>query len=127
MESSYIEQGMIYVTAGARSRDAVDDGGLHIGKAPMQVVDLKSGVIALRANDAVIPGDKDRIISIGTSVGGQMSSIFGASGNMPEYYKYLYEAGALGVTKNGDTYDAILGNISDALNAMSIHPMILAP
>lgn len=49
-----------------------------------------------------IPGDKDRIISIGTSGGGQMSSILGASGNMPEYYEYLYEAGALGVTKNAD-------------------------
>ena len=106
VDTSYIEQGMIYVTAGARSRDAVDDSGLHTGKAPTQAVDLKSGVIALRANDAVIPGDKDRIISVGTSGGGQMSSIFGASGNMPEYYEYLYEAGALGVTKDGDTYQS---------------------
>ena len=106
VDTSYIEQGMIYVTAGARSRDAVDDSGLHSGKAPTQVVDLKSGVIALRANEDVIPGDKDRIISVGTSGGGQMSSIFGASGNMPEYYEYLYEAGALGVTKEGDTYES---------------------
>ena len=102
VDTSYIAQGMIYVTAGARSRDAVDENGLHTGKAPTQVVDLKSGVIALRANADIIPGNKDRIISIGTSGGGQMSSIFGASGNMPEYYEYLYEAGALGVTKNDD-------------------------
>ena len=102
VDTSYIAQGMIYVTAGARSRDAVDENGLHTGKAPTQVVDLKCGVIALRANADVIPGNKDRIISIGTSGGGQMSSIFGASGNMPEYYEYLYEAGALGVTKNDD-------------------------
>ena len=107
VDTSYIAQGMIYVTAGARSRDAVDENGLHTGKAPTQVVDLKSGVIALRANADVIPGNKDRIISIGTSGGGQMSSIFGASGNMPEYYEYLYEAGALGVTKNDDgSYDS---------------------
>ena len=102
VDASYIAQGFVYVTAGARSRDAVDDSGQHTGKAPTQVVDLKSGVIALRANADVIPGDKNRIISIGTSGGGQMSSIFGASGNMPEYYPYLYEAGSLGVTRNDD-------------------------
>ena len=102
-DTSYIEQGMIYVTAGARSRDAKsEDGSMITGKAPTQVVDLKSGVIALRANGDVIPGNKDRIISIGTSGGGQMSSILGAAGNMPAYYEYLYEAGALGVTKNAD-------------------------
>ena len=102
VETSYIEQGFVYVTAGARSRDAVDENGVAAGKAPTQVVDLKSGVIALRANRDIIPGSTDRIISVGTSGGGQMSSIFGASGNMPEYYEYLYDAGALGVTKNDD-------------------------
>ena len=102
-DASYIEQGMIYVTAGARSRDAKSEDGANItGKAPTQVVDLKSGVMVLRANAEVIPGDKDRIVSIGTSGGGQMSSILGASGNMSEYYEYLYETGALGVTKNAD-------------------------
>ena len=106
-DASYIEQGMVYVTAGARSRDAVGDDGTLTGKAPTQMADLKSGVIALRANRDVIPGDTDRIISVGTSGGGQMSSIFGASGNMPEYYEYLYAAGALGVTKNEDgTYSS---------------------
>ena len=106
-DTSYIEQGMVYVTAGARSRDAAGDDGTLTGKAPTQMADLKSGVIQLRANRDVIPGDTDRIISIGTSGGGQMSSIFGASGNMPEYYEYLYEAGALGVTKNDDgTYSS---------------------
>ena len=106
-DASYIEQGMVYVTAGARSRDAVGDDGTLTGKVPTQMADLKSGVIALRANRDVIPGDTDRIISVGTSGGGQMSSVFGASGNMPEYYEYLYAAGALGVTKNDDgTYSS---------------------
>ena len=113
-DTSYIEQGMVYVTAGARSRDAMsEDGSAITGKAPTQVVDLKSGVIALRANAEVIPGNKDRIVSIGTSGGGQMSSILGASGNMTEYYEYLYETGALGVTKNaaGDFESAIPDNV----------------
>ena len=36
-----------------------------------------------------------------------MSSIFGASGDMKEYYPYMYDAGTLGVTKNSDgTYDS---------------------
>lgn len=109
-DTSYIEQGMIYVTAGARSRDAMsEDGTVHTGKAPTQMADLKSGIMALRANTDVIPGDKEKIVSIGTSGGGQMSSILGASGDMPEYYAYLYEAGALGVTKNTDgTYESAI-------------------
>ena len=105
--TSYIEQGFVYVTAGARSRNAVDENGVPSGKAPTQMVDLKSGVIELRANADVIPGDKDRIVSIGTSGGGEMSSAFGASGNMPEYYEYMYKSGVLGVTKNEDgTYES---------------------
>ena len=108
VDTSYIEQGMVYVTAGARSRDSVGEDGSHTGKTPTQVVDLKSGVIALRANTDVIPGDTEKIISIGTSGGGQMSSILGATGNMEEYYPYMYEAGALGVTQNEDgTYSSV--------------------
>ena len=109
-ETSYIEQGFVYVTCGARSRDAMSsDGTVHTGKAPMQIADLKSGVIELRANDSIIPGDKNKIISVGTSGGGQMSSILGTSGDMKEYYPYMYEAGTLGVTKNSDgTYSSAI-------------------
>ncbi len=106
-DATYIEQGMIYVAAGARSRDASDEDGNNSGKSPTQVVDLKSGVIQLRANSDVIPGNTDQIISAGGSGGGQMSSILGASGNMSEYYEYMYEAGVLGVTLNDDgTYSS---------------------
>lgn len=103
VDTNYIKEGFIHVTAGARSRDAMDsENKNHTGKAPTQMVDLKSGVIELRANRDVIPGDTDKIISIGTSGGGQMSSILGASGDMKEYYEYMYEAGTLGITKNAD-------------------------
>lgn len=109
-DTSCIDEGFIYVTCGARSRDAMSaDGSVHTGKAPMQMADLKSGIIELRANDNVIPGDKEKIISIGTSGGGQMSSILGASGDMEEYYPYMYEAGTLGVTKNTNgTYESVI-------------------
>lgn len=118
-ETSYIDEGFVYVTCGARSRDAMDETNTyHTGKAPMQMADLKSGVIELRANDSVIPGDKNKIISIGTSGGGQMSSIFGVSGDMKEYYPYMYETGTLGVTKNsnGSYSSKIQDNIFAAQN-----------
>lgn len=101
-DTSFLNEGMIYVSAGGRSRDAVDENGNITGKSPTQMVDLKSGLIELRANTDVIPGDMTKIISTGTSGGGQMSSILGASGNMAVYYPYMYEAGVLGVTKNAD-------------------------
>lgn len=103
-DTSFIEQGMIYVTCGARSRDAIGEDGLPTGKAPTQMVDLKSGVIQLRANADVIPGNTEQIISYGASGGGQMSSALGASGDMSEYYPYMAEAGVLGVScdANGD-------------------------
>ena len=107
-DTDYIDAGFVYVYAGARSRDAKDADGIPSGKAPTQVVDLKAGVIELRANADVIPGDFDKIVSVGGSGGGQMSSIFGASGNMPEYYEYMYESGVLGVMKNDDgTYSSV--------------------
>lgn len=107
-EQNYIDQGFIHVFCGSRSRDAVDANGYRTGKAPKMVVDLKAGVIQLRANADVIPGDKEAIISVGASGAGQMSSILGASGDMPEYYPYLAEYGANGVTANGDgTYTSL--------------------
>lgn len=118
-DTSYIDEGFVYVTCGARSRDAMsDDGEIHTGKSPMQMADLKSGVIELRANDYTIPGDKEKIISVGTSGGGQMSSILGVSGDMKEYYPYMYEAGTLGVSKNADgTYNSeVPDNIFAAQN-----------
>ncbi|MCD8109819.1 MAG: hypothetical protein LUE14_06930, partial [Clostridiales bacterium] len=106
--TSYIAEGMIYVSAASRSRDAEDEEGNPTGKSPTQVVDLKAGVIQLRANQDVIPGDTDRIVSVGTSGAGQMSSILGASGNMSEYYSYMYETGVLGVEKSADgTYTSV--------------------
>ena len=103
-----LSAGMIYVSCGSRSRDAVQEDGTVTGKAPVPVADLKAGVIAIRANADVIPGNKDRIISVGASGGGQMSSALGATGNMEEYYPYLYEAGAIGVTYDEatDTYSS---------------------
>lgn len=99
VDSRFIEAGMVFINCGARSRD---DGAN--GKMPTPVIDLKSCVRMLRLNDDVIPGNCDNIISLGGSGAGQMSSILGASGNMEEYYPYLYENKAPGIEKDGDEY-----------------------
>lgn len=91
----YIFEGFVHISVGARSRNAGP-----VGKAPAACVDQKAAVRMLRLHDSYIPGDKERIISCGGSGGGQMSSIIGATGNMVDYYPYLYEIGAAGVEKN---------------------------
>jgi len=106
--SSYIAEGFVHVSCGARSRNA-ENG---TGKMPAPVVDQKAGVRMLRLNADVIPGDEERIISLGSSGGGQMSSILGATGNMDEYYPYLYEIGAAGIDLvNGEYVSTIEDNI----------------
>ncbi|MCD8023210.1 MAG: hypothetical protein LUF30_09660, partial [Lachnospiraceae bacterium] len=109
----YTDAGMVYLCCGARSRDDNNGGTVgedyyNDGKAPAAVVDLKAGVMFLRANTDSLPGDMEHIFSIGTSGGGQMSSILGASGNMEEYYPYLYEIGAVGMSYDEatDTYSS---------------------
>ncbi|MCR5786059.1 MAG: hypothetical protein K6G40_10560 [Eubacterium sp.] len=116
VNTKYIDQGMIYISIGSRSRDAVSsDGSVYTGKAPTPVADIKSGIVALRANASAVPGNTERIISVGTSGAGEMSSVIGVTGDMPEYYEYMYEAGAIGVTKNSDgTYSS---EYSDAVYA----------
>lgn len=100
----YIKEGFVHVEVGARSRNLE-----VIGKAPAACVDQKAAVRMLRLHDAVIPGDKEKIISCGGSGGGQMSSIIGATGNMSAYYPWLYEIGAAGIEKNADgTYVSTL-------------------
>lgn len=98
VEPDWIKAGFVQVSVGARSRGL--PGG--IGKSPAAAVDQKAAVRLLRLYDQMIPGDKEKIISVGTSGGGQMSSILGASGNMEAYYPYLYALGAAGVEKTDD-------------------------
>ena len=94
----YIREGFVHISVGARSRDLG-----AAGKAPSACVDQKAAVRMLRLHEAWIPGDKEKIISCGGSGGGQMSSILGATGNMPDYFPDLYAIGAAGVEKSLDS------------------------
>ncbi|MDR1263369.1 MAG: hypothetical protein LBK46_07750 [Oscillospiraceae bacterium] len=95
-----LARGFIVVNLGTRGRGLTSTDGVFVGKAPAVAVDVKAAVRWLRYNDAVLPGDAERIIADGTSGGGGLVTILGASGNSPDYYPYLEEIGAAGV-ENG--------------------------
>ncbi len=71
-----------------------DGSTVYTGRAPAGLLDLKAVVRYLRHNDTLMPGDAERIISDGTSAGGAMSSLLGATGNHPIYDKLLKAMGA---------------------------------
>ena len=89
-----LSKGYVVASAGARGRTTHDAGGLYTGKAPADVVDLKAGIRYLKYNDSRMPGDANKIISNGTSAGGAMSVLLGATGDNPDYEPYLRSLGA---------------------------------
>jgi hypothetical protein len=58
------------------------------------LVDLKTGIRFIRHNAAAIPGDMDKIISVGWSAGGAMSTLLGVTGDSKNYEKLLEANGA---------------------------------
>jgi hypothetical protein len=89
-----LSKGYIVASAGARGRTNKDIKGVFYGKAPAGIVDLKAAVRYLKYNDKAMPGDANKIISNGTSAGGAMSALLGATGDNPDYLPYLKELGA---------------------------------
>lgn len=80
---------------GSKAAASETETGRSVGKAPAFVVDLKAGIRWLRNNKAQLPGDTEHIITSGTSAGGALSALAGASGNSPEYAAELAAIGAL--------------------------------
>ena len=81
-------QGFVVASPGARGRTS------DVGRAPSCIVDLKAAVRYLRYNDCIMPGDAEKIVSNGTSAGGALSALLGASGNSSDYEPYLRALGA---------------------------------
>ncbi len=79
---------------GAKSSITGDETGRMVGRAPAFITDMKAAIRYLRYNKDRIPGDTEHIITSGTSAGGALSALTGASGNCPEYEPYLKEIGA---------------------------------
>lgn len=96
-----IKAGYVFINVGTRSRRVVAADGSYPGKSPAVVVDAKAAVRYLRLNDALMPGSAERIVVNGTSGGGGLSSILGASGNSDDYLPYLAEIGAAGIGRHG--------------------------
>lgn len=90
----YLKAGYVYVTCGCRGRESKDGNGTLAGKLPATLVDLKTALRFLRHNRAALPGDWDRVISVGCSAGGAMSSLLALTGDHPDYLPWLRENGA---------------------------------
>ncbi len=88
-----LRHGYVVASPGIRGRVSEKDGA-YTGKAPALIVDMKAAIRYLRHNQNVIPGDTKRIITNGTSAGGALSALTGASGNSADYLPYLKEIGA---------------------------------
>ena len=88
-----LSKGYVVASVGARGRTLEKDGK-YTGKAPAVIIDLKSAVRYLHFNDEAMPGDANKIISNGTSAGGALSALLGASGDSMDYVEYLKQAGA---------------------------------
>lgn len=99
-----LSKGYIVAMPGARGRTTQDENSKYNGKAPAAIVDLKAAVRYLRYNDKVMPGSAEKIISNGTSAGGALSALLGATGNNSDYEPYLKELGA------ADTRDDIFAS-----------------
>ncbi|MDS0525553.1 alpha/beta hydrolase [Clostridium sp. SHJSY1] len=89
-----LSKGYVVAEPGARGRTTQNESGTYTGKAPACIVDLKAAVRYLRYNDKIMPGDAEKIISNGTSAGGALSALLGATGNNKDYEPYLKEIGA---------------------------------
>ncbi len=101
----YLERGFVYVTCGNRGRESKDANGKRCGKIPSNLVDLKTVIRFLRHNADVLPGDMEKIISVGWSAGGAMPSLLSLTGNNKNYDPYLEESGAF-MEERDDVYAA---------------------
>lgn len=90
--------GYVVVSPGARGRDNVTSAGEYYGKAPAAIVDRKAAVRYVRFNTGRIPGNTDWIITSGSSAGGALSALLGASAGSSLYESYLTELGAVDAT-----------------------------
>ena len=92
-----LQEGYVLCIPGSRGNNSVIENNgktIYTGTAPNGLLDLKAAVRYLRFNDDLIPGSSELIFTDGTSAGGAMSALLGATGNAKEYEPYLKQMGA---------------------------------
>lgn len=99
-----LKEGYVVVIPGSRGRNSVQDS-TYTGRAPKGLLDLKAAVRYLRLFDREMPGNAERIIIDGTSAGGAMAALVGATGNHPAYNDMLAAMGA--AKEKDDVYAAV--------------------
>ena len=100
-----LKRGFVIVSYGARSRANAAVNKKFLGHSPATATDTKSAIRYLRANKKFLKNiDTDKIIINGTSGGGALTALIAASGNSPDFFEYLYEIGAAGISKSGDIF-----------------------
>ena len=97
-----LSRGYVVASPATRGRTNKASDGNFIGKAPAVIVDLQAATAYLHANDATMPGNAKHIITNGTSAGGAVSLLQGATGNTSDYQPYLQALGA--ATASTDVY-----------------------
>ena len=95
-----LSRGYVVASPATRGRTNKASDGNFIGKAPAVIVDLQAATAYLHANDSAIPGNANRIITNGTSAGGGVSLLQGATGNSSDFQPYLQALGAATAATN---------------------------
>lgn len=105
-----LKEGYVVVIPGTRGRNSSVKTGrnktVYNGRAPKALLDLKAAVRYLRLFDGEMAGDAERIVVDGTSAGGAMAALLGATGNHPDYEVLLKDMGA------ADTRDDVFAVVS---------------
>ena len=95
-----LSRGYVVASPATRGRTNKASDGNFIGKAPAVIVDLQAATAYLHANDSTMPGNASRIITNGTSAGGAVSLLQGATGNNSDFQPYLQALGAATAATN---------------------------
>ena len=95
-----LSRGYVVASPATRGRTNKASDGNFIGKAPAVIVDLQAATAYLHANDSTMPGNANRIITNGTSAGGAVSLLQGATGNNSDFQPYLQALGAATAATN---------------------------
>jgi len=87
-----LKEGYVVVILGTRGRNSSIVADKQYAKTHKGV--KKGQTVYTGRADKQMPGDAERIITDGTSAGGAMSALMGATGNNPEYAELLKAMGA---------------------------------